>query len=473
MTFTANTDSAISWTWDFGDGALGFGQTTTHTYTQDTIAFPLLLIQDTAGCVVAIPGPDSVVSLGGPNPAFLLSQDTLCLGDPVQFTNASTSIIPIVSYEWQFGDGTSAASVDPLHVYSTPGLYVPTLIATDANGCEDSISAATPVLVSSPPQAIFTPSTTDGCLPLQVFFSEASLASSALTFSWDFGDGNFSTQQFPSHTFTTAGSYSVRLLISDAAGCLDSVFQTITVRDLPIADFTAAPTVGCAPRNVQFVSLAGGTSPISGWFWDFGDGNSSTQVNPIHTYTQDGMYDVSLTVIDVHGCTATLTEPDFVDLVRPTASFTSNASPDCPTQTVDFTPAVVSNFGITSWFWDFGDGDTATTQAPTHIYDSVGVYDVLLIVEDGFGCADTVLSPQHVTVFQPPVAAFQALDSVCLPTSLSVINQSLSGASPIVSYQYDFGNGNTANTANATTTYPSAGSYPVSLIVIDAIGCSD
>ncbi|MEL7529678.1 MAG: PKD domain-containing protein [Bacteroidota bacterium] len=473
VTFTASTDSAISWTWDFGDGALGFGQTTTHTYTQDTVAFPLLLIQDTAGCVVAIPGPDSVVSLGGPNPAFLTSQDTLCIGDPVQFSNASTSAIPIVSYEWKFGDGTNAAATDPLHVYSTPGLYVPTLIATDANGCVDSISAAAPVLVSTPPQAIFTPSATDGCLPLQVLFANTSVASTNLSYIWDFGDGGISTQQFPFHSFNTAGSYSVKLLITDAAGCQDSAFSTITVRDLPTVDFTAAPTVGCAPRDVQFVSLAGGTSAISNWFWDFGDGNTSTQTNPIHTYTNDGSYDVSLTVVDVHGCSASMTQTDLVDLLRPTANFTSNASPDCPTQTVDFSPNVVSSFPIANWTWAFGDGDSATIQNPTHLYDSVGIYNVTLIIEDVFGCADTLIDPQHVTVYQAPVAAFQALDSICMPGNLSVLNQSLSGASPIVSYQYDFGNGNTANTANATTLYPGPGTYPVSLIVIDAFGCTD
>jgi PKD repeat protein len=473
VNFAASTDSAVSWTWDFGDGSLGFGQTTSHTYTSDTIAFPLLLIQDTAGCTVAIPSQDSVVSLPGPNPAFMSSNMDLCLGDAVLFTNTSTSVTPIVSYQWDFGDGTSSSASDPLHTYTSSGVFTPTLIATNGDGCVDSISSLVPITVSVPPDAFFTPSTYSGCAPLQVSFADSSIAGTGLTRFWDFGDGNTATTQVPLHTYATPGTYTVKLLITDGNGCQDSAFQTINVFDGPLVDFNAAPTTGCAPKNVQFVSLATGSASLSTWFWDFGDGTTSTLENPTHVYTSNGQFDVSLTVTDVNGCTDTYLQPDLIDLVLPTANFTSNAAPSCPDQTVIFSPSITSVHPIANWYWDFGDGANSLLSNPVHVYDSPGVYDVSLIIVDALGCSDTLVDPQHVTVYAPPVADFQADSIFCLPGLLSAVDQSIAGSSPITSYLYDFGNGTTSGNANASVSYASPGSYSLSLIVSDLFGCAD
>src|SRR2546422_1530582 len=166
----------------------------------------------------------------------------------------------------------------------------------------DTLSRASYIAVSSPviPTAQFSGTPTSGQAPLAVQFTdESSPGSTPITsWSWTFGDGGTSTAQSPSHTYTGAGSYTVRLIVASSAG-IDTLSRAsyISVFVRPAASFSGSPQSGASPLDVHFTDQSTpGSAPITSWIWSFGDGGTSTAQNPNHTYTGAGSYTVRLIV---------------------------------------------------------------------------------------------------------------------------------------------------------------------------------
>ncbi len=253
------------------------------------------------------------------------------------------------------------------------------------------------------PTANFSADPASGCVPLAVTFTDQSTGD-VDTYSWDFGDGGTSTVQNPTYTYNSAGTYTVSLTVSGPGGN-DTETKTdfITVQDGSVtADFSATPLSGDAPLNVTFTDAS--TGDVDTYSWDFGDGGSSTSQNPSYTYNTAGVYTVSLTVSNACGSDAE-TKVDYVTVTEPPcdapiAEFSGTPlSGDSPLQ-VSFTDN--SSNSPTSWSWDFGDGGTATTQNPSHTYNSAGTYTVSLTVTNSCG-NDTETKVDYVTVTEPPV----------------------------------------------------------------------
>lgn len=200
------------------------------------------------------------------------------------FTNSSTGAN---SYSWDFGDGNTSTAFSPTHTYSGPGNYIVCLIA-DNGTCPDTICQQ--VTAGCPaPTAAYTNSATS----LAVSFSDATLGAPTLWF-WDFGDGNTSTMQNPTHTYALPGTYQVCLTVTDPCGS-DSTCGPVTVScPAPAVAFTSL-------ANLLVVDFTDGSSSTGGnisYFWDFGDGNTSTMQSPSHTYAAAGNYLVCFTVTD-------------------------------------------------------------------------------------------------------------------------------------------------------------------------------
>jgi len=221
------------------------------------------------------------------------------------------------------------------------------------------------------------------------------------TWDWDFGDGDTSSDQNPVHTFA-AGTYNVTLTVTDTHGCSDTKTETsyITSNEGPTADFSADVTDCCDPLTVQFTDLSTeGDNTIVSWYWELGDGATSTTQNPNHTY-DDGTYTVSLTVTDSHGCSDTETKTDYITSNEgPTADFSASPASGYAPLEVDFSDnSVAGDNPIIDWYWEFGDGDTSTDQNPSHTYNDVGTYAVTLTVTDEHGCTDDATTNVVVTV---------------------------------------------------------------------------
>ncbi|MEZ4511563.1 MAG: PKD domain-containing protein [Chloroflexota bacterium] len=253
------------------------------------------------------------------------------------------------------------------------------------------------------PVAEFTADVVDGQAPLLVAFTDLSHNLPA-AWSWDFGDGQTSTERHPTHTYLEAGTYTVKLTASNTAGSdvAEKVdYITVTPPPAPTAVFSANKQTGIAPLTVTFTDLSE-NAPTS-WAWDFGDGGTASVQNPVHTYNTPGVYTVVLEVANATG-SDTATEIDYIEVVAPpppTAAFHANFVTGVAPLTVTFSDDSTGN--PTDWFWNFGDGGNATQQSPQHIYTTPGVYTVSLLVTNSEG-NDTLTKTDYIVVTDAPTS---------------------------------------------------------------------
>lgn len=289
------------------------------------------------------------------------------------FTNAS---VGATSYLWDFGDGQTSTALSPTHAYASVGTYNVCLIATSACGSDTTCQTVT--VSCNPPVAAYTYTT----LGTTAQFTNQTPAP-VNSWTWTFGDGGTSTQQNPSHTYANQGIYQVCLITAGPCGA-DTVCQQVVVCILPNTNFLNTAT----GLSVSFTNL---TSGATSYTWVFGDGQTSTQQNPTHTYTSAGAYNVCL--IATNSCSSD-TFCSLVNICAPPATgFTFNANQ----LVVTFNN---TTSGATSFSWSFGDGNLDTQQNPTHTYSGPGVYVVCLIATNACGTDTTC---QSVNVVQPGV----------------------------------------------------------------------
>ncbi|HTN45157.1 MAG TPA: PKD domain-containing protein [Flavipsychrobacter sp.] len=394
---------------------------------------------------------------------FNVNDSVGCSPMIVQFINTSTG--GASSYSWNFGDNTNSSLTSPSHVYTSPGTYTITLTASNGTTTH---SKSRKVVVLSSPIVDFTASAFAGCPPLTVTFTDNSnpVVPGPATYSWAFGDGNTSTLQSPTHTFTQPGTYHITEAVKNSGGCVTSKVKSayIKVHTPPVADFNFN-RVCKAPGIATFTTSVTGTPPYT-FSWTYGDGNTGTGNNPSHTYANPGTYNVRMVVEDANGCKDTVIKPFSVGTLK--ASFTAPAQA-CKGIGVLFTNTSVNPGGGN--LWNFGDGGFSTSTSPVHAFANAGTYTVKLIVTDASGlCPDTF--SKNIIILPGPTASFNITPPApCpAPATLNFNNTSTNGA---VSYSWNFGDGNTSTATSPTHTMLYNGVYFVILTATDANGCTD
>jgi beta propeller repeat protein len=247
------------------------------------------------------------------------------------------------------------------------------------NGNSDIYMGTIPGKELKTPEVNFSSDVTEGYVPLSVQFTD--LSENATEWNWEFGDGVNSTEQNSAHIYSSAGTYIVNLTATDGKGT-DSKLATITVLDvIPVASLSTNVTEGYAPLSVQFTDLSENTVSRS---WEFGDGTTSTEQNPTHTYNETGQYTVTLTAKNMLGSNA-ITKYNFINIangVLPVVSFSSNVTEGYAPLSVQFTD---QSQNAAQWDWEFGDGTNSTEQNPTHAYNETGQYTVTLTAKNMLG----------------------------------------------------------------------------------------
>ncbi len=253
----------------------------------------------------------------GPAPpvaAFTGTPTSGCVPLTVNFTDQSTG--SPTSWSWTFGDGGTSTAQNPSHTYNSVGTYTVTLTATNSAG-SDGETKTNYITVSTTPTAGFSGSPTSGEVPLTVNFTNSSTG--ATSYSWTFGDGGTSTATNPSHTYTTAGTFTVALTAIN--GCGNNTYTRTNYINVtctaPVANFSGSPTSGYAPLTVNFTDLSTGATS---WSWNFGDGGTSTSQNPSHTYTSAGTYTVALTVTNSCGSDGE-TKTGYITVTQPSTPY--------------------------------------------------------------------------------------------------------------------------------------------------------
>ncbi|MEM7298047.1 MAG: PKD domain-containing protein, partial [Bacteroidota bacterium] len=389
----------------------------------------------------------------------------------VTFSNSfAPSATGLTSYSWDFNnDGTEDSNQEnPTFDFSTlgTGTYTVRLDVSDgtcSNFVEQSIT-----IYPEPPAPTFTPSTTTECVNTQINFSnttDESQHTGVISYEWDFDNDGMvdSTDPNPSFTYTTAGVKTVSVT-SLIPGC-ESAGSTmdITINAGPTANFTA--TSVCQTESTQFTNTS-----IDGasYFWDFGDGFTSTNENPSHLFLAAGDYNVSLTTTDINGCdnTEVLVVP-VSDLPQVDFDFSIPcASPD-GTQFTDL--STVTNADIVGWSWRVDGIEESTSQNPELIFTEAGIRTVTLVATGSNGCEATY--SEDINILERPSPNFSAVIG-CQGTSTSFSDITSAEGNQIVSWRWDV-NGTVYTTQNVEHVFDDPGSYEVTLEVTGQNFCTE
>ena len=380
------------WEWDLGDSTVSQAQHPTHFYSSPGYYLVSLNAFSDQGCSARF--ADTVEIFAAPEPQPVAS--AACAGSMVSLTDTSTGAANnIMTWSWDFGDGSTSSLQSPQTVYSAAGQYLVVLETTNLQGCRGR--AVLPLSVSAIPAASF--GTGAACLNSPVHFTSTSVFPNGQpgTAEWDFGDGSTSgIGDQVAHSYLQAGTYQVMLVVTSQNGCSDTVINSVTVAELPVADFVATNFSGCGPLEVAF-SDSSRINPgiISDWYWEFGDGGTSTAINPVHTYNEAGSYDVSLTVTSDAGCLDTVVYPQMI-LVHPGPEADFIIEPAEQTILNPEFSFINMSSGAMIWDWSFGDGGSSSAFEPVYTYRDTGSYLVKLLVTNSVGCTDSVYMPLRV-----------------------------------------------------------------------------
>jgi len=473
LSFTDGTNSINNWRWDFGDGAIqNFSSPPfQHTYNTTGTFSVKLVITDAAGCKDSLT-LDDLVTATDPVPDFTTADTLSCPGATVTFTNSSSPAG--FSSQWEFGDGGTSVMASPSHVYAATGIYTVKLRIQDAFGCPDSLIRNAYINVDKPVANFSMNDSISSCIPFQVQFTNTSTFYSSVL--WDFGPGEgTSALNNPVHYYSVPGTYSVKLLATSPGGCLDSTFKTVTVNDTSGSRLNYLPFNGCKPLAVSLsVNTAG---QISSYFWDFGDGNTQTTTTPNVNYiytTSFGNFLPKVIMQDPSGCLIPLQGLDTVYVAGANTKFGIDKKLFCDFGTVNFTDSTTFNDPVISYNWNFGDGGTSASQNPTHQYTAPGIYTVRLAIQTQLGCRDTLTKPSLVKVVQRPLIDIGGDSVVCINSSLLHSGIFLQTDTSVVTWQWNFPNGNNSNLQNPLAQlYTTAGTFTITTIATNSTGCKD
>jgi gliding motility-associated-like protein len=471
---TSNGGNIVSWSWQLG-GNTSSTQNPGKAFTSGGSYTICLTVTDNQGNTDTECKTNYLTFFNSPQAQFNATPSIGCLPLSVQLTNNSTVGSGAINlYQWAFGDGNAGAGTTVNNTYTSVGNYDVTLSVTDVNGCSDVTTVNDMVLVNELDIVDFSASQRQGCdTPFTVTFTDLTMPNPNLTYLWDFGDGNTSTLQNPTHTYTQLSNFDVQLTVTDnVLNCSRTRSKNNYIRINSLLSFTHTPTAGCEPFNVAFTNTSPGNS--SNWFWDFGDGYTSTQQNPTHTYQTSGCYFVDFTATRT-GCVSTVTSPNCIQVHNlPQPSYTINSSDLACAVPHAVSFSGTSNLAGGTYLWDFGDGNTSTAQNPSHTYVTFGVFPVSFTAISAQGCSATVITE---TVRIRPVNADFSVDTIkgCSPLGVTFTDESFS-LFPIISYNWNIIGGafsGTFTTTNPTITLTDTAAYNMTLTVTNSQGCSD
>lgn len=474
---SSSTGSVNSWLWNFDDlGATSTNQNPAHTFSADSVFAVNLQVTDTRGC-----SHDTTLAVPiSPKPLANFSPDRACFGDTVNFTDlslANTGVL--VSWDWDFGDGDTSDLSDPSHFYAAPGNYTVCLTVSNSSACAGTNDTCIVVAITNKPLANFQEDST--CLADSSSFTDLSQDLGGVGFAqwqWDFDTSGVvagsSTLQNPSFRYPAAGQYSVRLTVTDSAGCFDDTILTTTILQTPTAQFIG-DTSCLGDSSCPIDRSIAGDLPIQTWTWDIdtSTGISLSGQSVCYLFGTSGLRVASLIVSDSYGCSDTsFAEIRVEDL--PVANFIADTV--CALDTTDFFDVSTTSFGsIVTWNWQFGNGDSSTLQNPSNVYQLGGVFNTSLTVTTDLGCVgDTIIS---VRSWLLPTSSF-TVDTTCIGDSTFFFDAGLNnGDASINSWNWDLDLNNpgtiTSNSTDPVVLYSIVGGYNFSLTVTDTNGCQD
>ena len=470
--------AATNWNWNFGGIPPDVSPATSNTrsaaviYTKPGTYTVTLTVSNASGSSVAT--PVTITVFPAPVADFAVSKATGCYPTSIGFTDKSNAGgVPgasLVSWLWDFADGSLDSIQNPTHLYKTGGTFTVTLYVKNNYGCKgnSSIISVPAIVLANGVTPNYSTTLENSCqIPLNATFTNQTTGPANLSYIWDFGDGTpQSATPSPVHPYTAAGNYTVKLVATSDQGCQDTVSTVVNIASSSNSSSFNAPAKVCVNSPVPFTNTSSPYPNSSSW--DYGDGSPIDNVRDgSHTYSTVGTFPVTLSN-GFSSCNGSVTQNIEV-VAKPVTDFTGTNIAGCkPPMTVSFTD---QSTGGSSWLWDFGDGTQSTLQNPTHIYNSYGSFNVTLTTSSAASCSNSVTKKAFVNITKPIVSIPSLPGYGCAPFTFNP-SVSVTAADGIASYAWDFGNGVTFNGSSPPPQIYGVRTYNVSLTITTNGGCS-
>ena len=465
--FSSQPDPTGTYYWSFGDGSFDttHNSTEAHTFNVGDTSHVRLIVVDSSSCNVRDTaygieiGIDSFADAGFHFTRIFYQCDSVAIIAWTDYVGASSQL-------WTFGDGSQVANLDSVsHTYYTPGTYTITHILTDSTKICRQVDTSRIAVSLVPLHITDTITDTIRCLPLEGHFVGHSVLFST-DFYWFFGDGDSASGDSVSHIYAYPGTYRVELIAVDTNACVhgDSAIAFVTViNDSVHANFELNVLHDC--DSLLQVNLVNTSRGATQYFWNLGNGTTSSTQDENYTYTTPGTYTITLIANNPARCYAADTIRKKVTMLpNNNGNFTFN--PVCLGQSVQF-----NNLSATQlqYRWNFGDGDSSFLFAPSHVYTSVGAFTAQLIITDSAACniLDTVT--HTVQTIADPIANFTLpSDTVIYERVVAFTNHSLNYNQLL----WNFGDSTTSDETNPTHIYEGSGWIRVCLAASNDL-CAD
>jgi gliding motility-associated-like protein len=463
-TFTHLVASAnlVSHQWDFGDGEIDTAASPTHRYTQPGKFHVSLQVTSSQGCI-SFEQKQFYITSRKVKSGFSIQYPDRCNPQKVQFVN-SASGDGTLAYQWFFGNGDTSTASTPLYHFANAGSYTVKLVTTSSFGCTDTLERT--ITIAPRVTASFSTSDTFSCKkPFPVQFTNTLLPGHS--YLWNFGDSGIASTPNARYTYKDTGTFTVRLIATNNnTGCKDTVTKANYIKiDQLYIRAANLPDSACSPFSKKMHLVAVARDTALSFFWDMGNGQTSTQREPTGLYTNTGYYKIVLIGKTSTGCRDTITYNNAIKISqKPVANFTVSHTNTCASTEILFTNT--STGPNDNWIWEYGDYNISTQKNPQYIYSDTGYKTVTLISRNG-GCADTIVK-HNILNLKPAVAKLSIQMDCSNPFKRTFTNSSIGATS----YLWKFGDGSTSTLANPQHVFPDTGFYEIELTAFNNItGC--
>jgi gliding motility-associated-like protein len=470
---TPGTVALTDWDWDFGDGTgISSAQNPNYLYAAAGEIPVTLTVTDANDCA-----HDTTLNITWypVPPTIIIVPDIFagCAPQVINFDNQSTPLNSDYEIIWDFGDGSPTVDeISPAHTYLIGGVFDIHVDITSPEGCQtDSLFTAL-VTVEIPPIAIsaidydtcsagemqLTNMSTDGSNPINQWV-------------WTLGNGNTAAMANHDFTYANAGTYDIQLWVEDIYGCNDSITKTIEWYPRPQINATFVLDDHCRPTIAGFQNQSWPFTNEYDILWDFDNGQTSTLATTGTTYTEAGYYNIGITITSPIGCVADTTVNNWIWIHELPVAQINMDYDSCVAIPINFSnTGSIGDIPLITWEWNLDAGYTQSAEAFTFGYPDPGVYEIELIITDGFGCKDTANTTLNWYPIPDPLEYLVVNPDGCAPENVGFIYTATPHDSTYT-LLWDFGNGDTGQGENDSTTYLLGGLYDVELTVLSPNGC--
>jgi gliding motility-associated-like protein len=411
-------------------------------------------------------------SYAQPVAGFTASKTSGCSPLLVSFTNTTAG--NATSYTWNFGNGNTSSIINPAASFINPGKYTVSLTAT---GPEGKNTVTREIIVYANPVADFDAARRGGCVNDSICFTDRSKAGDVpiSRWSWDFGDGNSSVaQQPPCNRYTFADMFKVTLVVTDSNGCQSTLTRDkyISISDHTVR-FTQNRSVSCnPPMNITFKDSTTPANTAYTYLWTLGNGATSANKTVSTTYPVAGQFQVSLKVTAPNGCSKILVRNNAVTIHSPKALLAASVTSGCAPLTVGFTSlSSATDTTVLSYQWKTSAGHIASGKNPALVFTEPGTHAIMLRVTVPGTCADSISMPGMITVHgKTPVSFVVSQPTFCTVPAVATLAAAPAGLN---AYTWKWNDGSVNTGQQISRTFNSFGSYDVTLIGKNGMGCAD